>query len=140
MPIQVFARERRKAGESVCVCVCVFHTLFLRVLLVTHELQGGREDLQGSAHRSSLQDPRKRKLMTSVYLQLLNFCQRRDSTSPFSWFIVSWFLHDTSPKPFSFRRFQLPRDCRQVNTLLNYPNELTLPPCGSIVHFTEEQS
>ena len=31
--------------------------------------QGGREDLQGSAQRSSLQDPRKRKLITSVYLQ-----------------------------------------------------------------------
>ena len=30
--------------------------------------QGGREDLQGSAQRSSLQDPRKRKLITSVYL------------------------------------------------------------------------
>ena len=30
--------------------------------------QGGREDLQGSAQRSSLQDPRMRKLITSVYL------------------------------------------------------------------------
>ena len=34
--------------------------------------QGGREDLQGSAQRSSLQDPRKRKLITSVYLLILS--------------------------------------------------------------------
>ena len=34
--------------------------------------QGGREDLQGSAQRSSLQDPRMRKLITSVYLLVLS--------------------------------------------------------------------
>ena len=32
------------------------------------------------------------------------------------------FLHDTTPKPFSFSRFQLLRVCRQVSTLLNFPS------------------
>ena len=48
--------------------LCVCHTLYLRVFLGLFQ-QGGREDLQGSAQRSSLQDPRKRKLITSMHLQ-----------------------------------------------------------------------
>ena len=58
------------------MCVCVshpgskgFHLFYLSTTTETfHQRQGGREDLQGSAQRSSLQDPRKRKLITSVYL------------------------------------------------------------------------
>ena len=52
------------------MCLCVCQPLFQRVLPVISQLdhQGGREDLQSSAQRSSLQDPRKRKLITSVYL------------------------------------------------------------------------
>ena len=38
----------------------------------TDSQAGGREDLQSSAQRSSLQDPRKRKLITSVYLLVLS--------------------------------------------------------------------
>ena len=64
------------AISGVCVCpplgegflpatpITTFQPQFLR--------QGGREDLQGSAQRSSLQDPRKRKLITSVYLLVLS--------------------------------------------------------------------
>ena len=68
----------------VCVCVCVCppldkgfstatpSTVFQPPFSNTFYRQGGREDLQGSAQRSSLQDPRKRKLITSVYLLVLS--------------------------------------------------------------------
>ena len=61
-------RKNEPTAERVVVCVCVSHSVSKRFYT-----QGGREDLQGSAQRSSLQDPRKRKLITSVYLHLLNY-------------------------------------------------------------------
>ena len=55
------------ATPLVCVCVTLRSQEVSRPNYSPTEL-GGREDLQGSAQRSSLQDPRKRKLVTSVYL------------------------------------------------------------------------
>ena len=59
-----------KKNAEVCVCVSTSVTKSF-CFFSTFKSQGGREDLQGSAQRSSLQDPRKRKLITSVYLLVL---------------------------------------------------------------------
>ena len=86
---------KRTCNARSCVCVC--HPLCQRVHCHRYRhhhfpKQGGREDLQGSAQRSSLQDPsRKRKLITSVYLLV---------TLPHSsllWFGAMVFDHDTLP-------------------------------------------
>ena len=60
-------REGKRCGCG-CVYVCVCPPLDKGFPSTTPIRQGGREDLQSSAQRSSLQDPRKRKLITSVYL------------------------------------------------------------------------
>ena len=65
------------------VCVCASHSVSRSLVL----MQGGREDLQGSAQRSSLQDPRKRKLITSVYLLVTLHHFSRCLLFP-------WSLHD----------------------------------------------
>ena len=81
------------SGQGIyTVCVCV-STPVPKGSNVSK--QGGREDLQSSAQRSSLQDPRKRKLITSVYLlpkRLLKLFQSR--------FVSWWFLHAISQNPF----------------------------------------
>ena len=58
----------------------------------TFKSQGGREDLQGSAQRSSLQDPRKRKLITSVYLLVLP-----QAVTPLFHFLIHG-LHVSTPE------------------------------------------
>ena len=77
------ANDRRIGQCSWCVCVCVhpwtkgFPPLLLpqffnHLFRTPSTGRGAERDLQGSAQRSSLQDPRKRKLITSVYLLVLS--------------------------------------------------------------------
>ena len=66
-------------GVCVCVCVCVGVCVCVWCVCVCgvtecplttfSEQQGGREDLQSSAQRSSLQAPRIRSLINSAYLR-----------------------------------------------------------------------
>ena len=63
----------------------------------------GREDLQSSAQRSSLQDPRKRKLITSVYL--LNGLH---AVTPLFHGLFPWFLHD---RPLNLSHHRLAAAC-----------------------------
>ena len=93
-----------RASARVCVCVCppldkgfstaTPSTVFQPPFSTTFYRQGGREDLQSSAQRSSLQDPRKRKLITSVYLlpELL-------TTLSNLLCLIPWFFMLPTPKP-----------------------------------------
>ena len=58
--------------------MCVCHPLLLRVFPPNNSVV-----CRGERGLGSLQDPSKRKLITSVYLHLWNFCPSRDSTFPF---------------------------------------------------------
>ena len=96
----ILTRERAR----VCVCVCppldkgfstaTPSTVFQPPFSTTFYRQGGREDLQSSAQRRSLQDPRKRKLITSVYLlpELL-------TTLSNLLCLIPWFFMLPTPKP-----------------------------------------
>ena len=91
--------------------------------------QGGREDLQGSAQRSSLQDPRMRKLITSVYLLVLS-----QAVTPLFHFLFHGSSRfpphkHSSPAAEQPVRFSAACECQHCSTILF---QLTFPPCCSI--------
>ena len=120
------------------MCVCVCPTLdkgFSTTTLSTLHEQGGREDLQGSAQRSSLQDPRMRKLITSVYLLVLS-----QAVTP----LVHFLFHGSSrfpphkhssPAAVQPVRVSAACECQHCSTI---QFKLTFPPCCSIAFLPNE--
>ena len=117
--------------SSVAVCVCVstpgqrvFHRHFVHAFQLpfstTFYKQGGREDLQGSAQRSSLQDPRKRKLITSVYLLVIS-----QAVTLLFHGLFPWFFTPKPTRPQQLRRRSSAAVASlqmRINTLLKTPS------------------
>ena len=117
---------RAPPSGTVCVSTPVSKGSTLQFPLFT---QGGREDLQGSAQRSSLQDPRKRKLITSVHLLVLS-----QAVTP----LFQVLIHGPScfhPQNLGFaaelrRSFTTAELCKHEKQ--PFYNFLDLSPCGSL--------
>ena len=91
---------------------------------------GGREDLQSSAQRSSLQAPRIRSLINSAYLR--NSC---DSKSSWPGVFSLWVLHVEPCNVFAARR--KPSDCKpnlhSLETHLLYSRLISCTRNSSVV-------
>ena len=117
-----------------CVCPTLDKGFSTTTLSTLHE-QGGREDLQGSAQRSSLQDPRMRKLITSVYLLVPS-----QAVTPLFHFLLHGSSRfpphkHSSPAAVQPVRVSAACECQHCSTI---QFKLTFPPCCSIAFLPNE--
>ena len=125
---------KKAPNAATCVCQTLDKGFSTTTLSTLHE-QGGREDLQGSAQRSSLQDPRMRKLITSVYLLVLS-----QAVTPLFHFLFHGSSRfpphkHSSPAAVQPVRVSAACECQHCSTLLF---KLTFPPCCSIAFLPNE--